>query len=119
MGIALHKEEDVQVPGISERRSRYAFRLIAGFFSLVTDLAEQQIIIHRLYAVSAEKPGQRTAQLLGFEPLPAEPGDLFPRFALDLETSESHFARAYRELLAQKQATRKEQAPESQPPFNL
>lgn len=121
VGIAIHKEEeeDVQVPGINERRSRWAFRLIAGFFSFLVDLAEQQIIILHLYAVSAEKPGQRTAKLLGFEPLPAEEGDLFPRFILDLETSESHFARAYRELLAQKQATRKEQARESEPPFNL
>jgi hypothetical protein len=115
VGIAIHKEEDVQIPG----RPRWAFRLIAGFFSFLVNLADQQITIRRLYAVSAEKPGQRTAQLLGFEPLLAEPGDLFPRFALDLETSESHFARAYRELLTQKQATRKEQAAESEPPFNL
>lgn len=119
VGIAIHKEEAVQVPDINERRSHWAVRLIAGFFSFVTDLAEQQIIIRRLYAVSAEKPGQRTARLLGFEPLAAEEGDLFPRFVLNLETSESHFARAYRELLAQKQATSKEQVRESEPPFNL
>ena len=99
-GIATRREEG-QTQNL-ETRNRYAFRLIAGFFSFMEELAAQDILIRRFYAVSAEPPGQRLSRMLGFVELEAQPGDLFPRFVLDLETSDSHFARLYRQMLAEK-----------------
>jgi len=84
------------------------FRLIAGFISFLEELAGQDIRIRRMYAVSAETDGQHLSDALGFVEQPARPGDLFPddpekkrwkRYMLDLETSDSRFAIAYRESL--------------------
>jgi hypothetical protein len=77
--------------------TRFGFRLIGGFMNFLVDLAEQNITIHRLYAVSAEPDGQKLCRNLGFVDQEAQADDLFPRFVLDLETSDSHFARIYRE----------------------
>lgn len=72
-------------------------RLISGFLSFLEELADQGIRIRRLLAVSAEEDGQRLCRAIGFVQLPPEEGDLFPRFLLDLETSQSRFASLYRE----------------------
>jgi len=76
-----------------------SFRLIAGFLTFLGDLGKQEIHIHRMHAVSAEPDGQRLCRDLGFIEQPAEPDDLFPRFILDLETSDSRFAKRYRESI--------------------
>lgn len=91
--------------GIATRRDvpnnvRLSFRLISGYIDFLDELAARHIIIRRLYGVSAEDDGQRIARGLGFVRAPEEPGDKFPRFELDLETSGSHFARKYREIVA-------------------
>ncbi len=90
IGIASRKD-------VEQHTQRVGFRLISGFFDFLEELAEQQIIIRRLYAVSAESEGQKLCRGLGFVEQPAQEGDLFPRFMLDLEASDSHFARLYRQ----------------------
>ncbi len=99
------KSYDLYV-GIATRQdipnnTRFGFRLLAGFMDFLIELAERGITIHRLYAVSAEPDGQRLCKALGFLEQEAQPGDLFPRFLLDLETSDSHFARQYRQATQQ------------------
>lgn len=78
----------------------FAFRLISGFLSFLGELANMGIHIRRMYATSAEPDGQKLCRDLGFVEQPAEPGDLFPRFMLDLETSESRFAADYRATIS-------------------
>lgn len=92
IGIATRQD-------VERHTQRLGFRLISGFMTVLEDLASQGITIRRLYAVSAELDGQKLCRNLGFIQQPAEEGDLFPRFVLDLETSDSHFARLYREAI--------------------
>lgn len=94
IGIAVR--QDIEHP------QRIGFRLISGFFAFLEELAEQQITIRRLYAVSAEPDGQKLCDDLGFIQLPAQEKDLFPRYMLDLETSHSHFAALYRAAIKHK-----------------
>jgi hypothetical protein len=91
-GIAIRTD----VPNHTQLFGR---RLLRGFMRFLEGLAEQGIIIRRLYAVSAEKDGQELSEGLGFVRQPAQPGDLFPRYMLDLETSDSRFASRYREVV--------------------
>jgi hypothetical protein len=76
-----------------------SFRLISGFLSFLQELASRGITIRRLYAVNAEPDGQKLCHDLGFSELPAEMHDRFPRFLLDLETSDTIFARQYRDAI--------------------
>lgn len=92
IGIALRKD-------IPHYTQRVGFRLISGFFAFIGELAEQQIFISRLYAVSDQEDGMKLCRDLGFVQLPAQEGDKFPRWMLDLETSDSRFARLYRETV--------------------
>ncbi len=93
------------VESISNHTQRVGFRLMSEFHSFLEELAERQIYIHRLYAVSAEEPGQKLCQKLGFIRLKDIPEDyLFPdwhRYMLDLETSDSRFAQQHREAVQQ------------------
>lgn len=91
VGIATRQD-------IPNHTQRYGFRLISGFLSFLEELAQQQIFIRNLYAVSAETEGQKLCKGIGFIELPAEEGDHFPRFGLNLETSDSRFAQWYREV---------------------
>lgn len=93
IGIATSKD-------VPHHTQRLGFRLISGFMAVLEALAAQGVTIHRLYAVSAELDGQRLCKSIGFIQLPGEPGDLFPRFMIDLQTSESHFAKLYREAIS-------------------
>jgi hypothetical protein len=92
------------VEDITNHTQRVGFPLIAGFFAFLEELAEKQIYIRRLYAVSAEEPGQKLSSKIGFIRQEV-PGDyLLPdwhRYMLDLETSDSHFAQLYREVIQQ------------------
>lgn len=92
VGIATRKD-------IPDHVQRFGFRLLSGFISFLEELATQGIIIRAMYAVSAEEDGQKLCRDLGFVEQPEQEGDLFPRFFLDLETSESHFAKLYRRAL--------------------
>ena len=93
IGIASRKD-------IEHHTQRVGFRLISGFFNFLEELAEQQIYIDRLYAVSNQPDGMKLCKDIGFIEQPAQEGDLFPRFMLDLETSDSHFAKLYREAIS-------------------
>jgi hypothetical protein len=90
---------------IPNHTQRYGFRLISGFISFLEELAQKQIFIRNLYAVSAETEGKKLCKGIGFLELPKEEGDLFPRFGLSLETSESHFAQRYREAVEKAQTS--------------
>jgi hypothetical protein len=92
IGIATRKD-------VEHHTQRVGFRLISGFFTFLEELAEQQITIRRLYAVSDQKEGMTLSTNLGFVQLPAQEGDRFPRFMLDLQKSDSHFARLYQQYL--------------------
>lgn len=76
-----------------------ASRLIAGFIVFLKGLARQGIRFSCLYAVSDQKDGQELCDALGFTKEPAQEGDLFPRYMLDLETSVSTFAKQYRKAI--------------------
>jgi len=92
IGIATRKD-------VEQHTQRVGFRLISGFFTFLEELGEQGIAIHQLYAVSAEPEGQKLCRDLGFIQQPAQEGDKFPRFMLDLRTSDSHFAKLYRQAI--------------------
>lgn len=79
----------------------FGFRLLAGFLFLLQELATEGIFVRRLYAVSAEDDGQLLCKKLGFELQPGEEGDAFPRYMLDLDTSDAHFAQMYRQGVAE------------------
>lgn len=85
---------------IEGHTQRVGFRLIAGFFNFLEELAGQQIIIRRLYAISDQKDGMDLCRNLGFTQQPKKEGDHYPRFMLDMQTSESRFARFYREAIS-------------------
>ena len=87
---------------------RLSVRLLSGFMEFLLELAAQDVTIARMYAVSAEPDGQRLCEKLGFVRQEVQPGDLFPRYALDLETSESRFAVRYREAIRDNNQNRKE-----------
>jgi hypothetical protein len=92
IGIATRKD-------VEQHTQRVGFRLISGFFTFLEELGEQGILIHQLYAVSAESEGQKLCRDLGFIQQPAQEGDKFPRFMLDLRTSDSHFAKLYKQAV--------------------
>lgn len=75
----------------------YSFRLISGFIDFLKDLKQQGVHIRYMYAVSDQEDGKRLCRTLGFVEQKAQSGDMFPRFELNLETSQSRFARMYRE----------------------
>ena len=81
----------------------FAARLLTGFLAFLRDLASQDIRVDRLFAVSAEKAGQKLCERLGFVVYgtgtfaddPEHPP--FNQYVLDLTTSDAPFARLYRE----------------------
>lgn len=81
---------------VPNHTQRFGFRLISGFLSFLEELARQRIFIRFLYAASDQPDGMKLCQDLGFEVLPRKEGDLFNRYRLDLQTSDSLFARRYR-----------------------
>lgn len=91
VGAAVRQDEP--------EHTRLAFRLLSGFMAFLEELAEQHIIIRRMYAVSDQKDGQQLCNALGFVQQPAEVGDAYPRYMLDLETADSRFAQRYREAI--------------------
>lgn len=86
----------IDIPGHSRL---FTAPLVNGFFDFLCDLAKQNIFIRRLYAHSAEAAGQRIAAGVGFQRVEGKEGDLFPRYMLDLETSDSRFAQLYRQAV--------------------
>lgn len=99
IGIVTRKD-------IPNHTQRFGFRLISGYLDFLEELASKDILIHRIYAVSAEKDGQKLSRALGFIELPAQAGDLFPRFMIDMQTSSSRFAQRYREAVKRAKESR-------------
>lgn len=85
---------------VEQHTQRIGFRLISGFFTFLEELAAQQIIVRHLYAISDQEDGMRLCRNLGFIQQSAQEGDRFPRFMLDMQNSNSHFARLYRETIS-------------------
>ena len=92
IGIATRQD-------VPNHTQRFGFRLMFGFLSFLEELAQQQVFIHSFNAVSAEVEGQKLSRGIGFIEQQAQKDDLFPRFVLNLETSNSHLARIYREII--------------------
>jgi hypothetical protein len=92
IGIATRQD-------VPNHTHRFGFRLISGFLDFLEELAAQNILIRHIYAVSAEPDGQKLSRSIGFVEQPAQEGDLFPRFMIDMENSNSHFAKRYREAI--------------------
>lgn len=90
-GIAVRQD----IPG----HEYYAKRLIYGFFGALCDMAREGIIIRRMYATSDQPFGIKISQDLGFRRQPEQPGDLFGRFILDMETADTMLVRRYRETV--------------------
>ena len=103
IGIAVRQD----VPG----SEYYAKRLIYGFFGTLCDMAREGIIIRRMYATSDQDFGIKISQDLGFARQPAQPGDLFGRFMLDMETADSIVIRKYRDAVSRPINKRGKQAP--------
>lgn len=80
-------------------RARYTKRLVLGMRPMLEDWAKQGVFIHRMYAVSDQPNGQELCDILGFEVQPAQEGDVYPRYLLDMETSSHPFAVHYRQTL--------------------
>lgn len=94
IGIAVRKD--------NKRHVQLSARLISGFFTFLEELAqERHITIRRLYAVSDQTDGMKLSNNLGFVRQPAQDGDAFYRYMLDLHTSESRFAQIYRRAIKQ------------------
>ncbi len=91
IGIAVRQD----IPG----HQQYATRLIYNFFGVLCDMAREGIIIRRMYATSDQPFGIKISQDLGFEKQPAQPGDLFGRFMLDMERADTVLVRRYREAV--------------------
>lgn len=88
-----------------ENHQALSVRLIAGFMTYLKELAQKGIMIRRMHAVSAEEDGKRFCRKLGFAERPNEEGEIYAfeegkpliRFVLDLETSNTPFAKRYRQ----------------------
>lgn len=85
----------------------YGVRLLLGIIDVLEEMGREGIIIKRLYAVSDTPDGVSLSRRLGFdEKLPAE-GSTFKQYVLDIETSNSHFAEEYKQVLKSYQAKNK------------
>ena len=78
------------------RPERYGMRLLMGIMEVMRDFAKQGIFIKKLYAVSDTPDGVKLSRDLGFEEKQPAEKSTFRQFILDLETSDSPYAREYR-----------------------
>jgi hypothetical protein len=75
----------------------YLITFLAKFIEFLRTLKEEQdITIRYIYGASAESDGQRLGRVLGFVPQDASKTGLFPRYELNLQTSNGRWARLYR-----------------------
>ena len=91
VGVATRKD--------APHHTHLSSHLIASFMGFLEELAEKGITIRRMFAVSAEPDGQKLCKRIGFIEQQAEQGDMFPRFILDFEASDSRLAKLYREAV--------------------
>ena len=74
-------------------------RLLAGAIEIFKSFAKRGILIQRLYTQSSTPDGIRLCRGLGFEDVTSPPNKVPRQFILDLETSNSPFAKEYRDIL--------------------
>lgn len=79
----------------------YGMRLLNGIMDVLKEMAEKGISLSKLYAVSDTPNGIKLSTGLGFKEYPPEEGSTFNQYILDLETSQSPYAKEYREKLKQ------------------
>jgi hypothetical protein len=76
---------------------KYGMRLLIGMLGKMNEYARQGIFIKRMYGVSDTPDGVKLSRDLGFKEEPPTPGSTFNRYVLDLEESDSFFAKEYRQ----------------------
>jgi hypothetical protein len=98
-GIPLECEVGTAVRAGVYEPKKYGMRLLAGAIETFKSFARRGIIIKRLYTQSSTPDGIRLCHGLGFEDVTQSPNKVPRQFILDLETSNSPFAKEYRDLL--------------------
>lgn len=86
-------------PGVF-RQEAYGIYLISGMLKKIQELAGRGITIARLYAKSETPDGIRMSKRIGFEDITPSPNQMPRQFILDLEISDSTYAKKYREILS-------------------
>lgn len=84
-----------------QQQEKYGMRLLSGTMKELREFAKQGIKIKKLYAVSDTPDGEKLSSDLGFEESPPAPNSTFKQYTLDLETSDTSYAREYRKILEQ------------------
>lgn len=93
-----------------QHQEKYGMRLLSGTMKELREFAKQGIIIKKLYAVSDTPDGEKLSRDLGFEESPPALNSTFKQYTLDLETSNTTYAREYRKVLQQYRSSRKRPA---------
>jgi len=81
------------------KQEKYGMRLLLGIMDTLKELSKRGVLIKRLYAVSDTPEGIKLSKGLGFEEKPPAVGSTFKQYILDAETSDSPFAKEYRESI--------------------
>jgi hypothetical protein len=84
-----------------QHQEKYGMRLLSGTMKELREFAKKGIAIKKLYAVSDTPDGEKLSSDLGFEESPPAPNSTFKQYTLDMETSNSSYAREYRKVLEQ------------------
>ncbi len=100
-GVPLECYTGIAVKARVNKPKEYGMRLLSGILNTMRSYAKKGIVITKLYAVSDTPNGVKLSRNLGFEEEPPALGSTFNQYVLDLEKSESPFAKEYRELLAE------------------
>ncbi len=84
-----------------QHQEKYGMRLLSGTMKELREFAKKGILIKKMYAVSDTPDGEKLSRDLGFIESPPAPNSTFKQYTLDLETSNSTYAREYRKVLGQ------------------
>jgi hypothetical protein len=100
-GIPLECFVGIAVKAGVPHPRKYGMRLIAGAIKILKEFAQKGVLIQKLCAVSDTPDGTRLSRELGFIESPPAPNSTFIKYTLDLETSDSPYAREYQQILQQ------------------
>jgi hypothetical protein len=100
-GVPLECEVGTAVRAGVHEPKKYGMRLLAGAIKTSKSFARRGILMKRLYTQSSTPDGIRLCRGLGFEDVTSPPHKVPRQFILDIETSNSPFAKEYRDLLKQ------------------
>ncbi len=86
-------------PGLTnEQQRRYGFKLLRDMIQVLENMAENNMLVKKLYAVSRTSDGIKLARDMGMKETKF-PNDPTLRFELDLEKSETPLAQQYRNFI--------------------